>query len=238
MIPLICLLVSTFALAEDSTGPAAPEPAPSPETGNAPATAPSGDESALSAPGSARATSDDAVAATTSASTTGPARDIPGKADVPIYLSARTASAVPSAGHGAAFVGGLGIGILPNELNGLGLRAIVIDNPPKNPLGKGTAAVPWAWGPVIDWQHWFQPESRASFYTSVSLGYVYGTPEDDTETNVILPVLEGGVGLRFLRETRSGHRLYLAPEIGFVPGALAPYACANLGVILPGADGK
>ena len=73
-----------------------------------------------------------------------------------------------------------------------------------------------------------------SFFTQVSLGYVYGTPESETEKNVVLPILEGGFGARISRKTRSGGLLYLSPELGFVPGAMAPYSSISVGYVLPG----
>ena len=76
-----------------------------------------------------------------------------------------------------------------------------------------------------------------SIYTNVSLGYVYGVPEsgssDSEENNVILPILEGGVGVRLSKMTSNGNRIFMSPELGFVPGAVAPYAALSIGVLQP-----
>ena len=86
---------------------------------------------------------------------------------------------------------------------------------------------------MLDWQYTFTPETRASIFVASSLGYVYGTPENGAN-NLILPILEGGVGLRLSKETRDGSRIFAAPQLGFVPGAVAPFTALDIGIILPG----
>ena len=55
----------------------------------------------------------------------------------------------------------------------------------------------------------------------------------DTD-NVILPILEGGFGIRLSRMTNDGSLVFVSPELGFVPGAVAPYTAVSIGVIRPG----
>jgi|GEM_PF-5131163 len=155
---------------------------------------------------------------------------------VPIYLQSRGALAVPSRTNGDVAVGGVGIGVLVDDdgQNAIGLRFSYMDDPPESPFAKDTPALPRAWGPVVDWTYVVQPQRRASFYFSGSVGYVYGTPEDETYDNVILPILEGGVGLRFSKRLPSGRVVFVAPEMGIVPGAMAPLSALNIGMILPG----
>ena len=158
----------------------------------------------------------------------------------PIYFAARTAVAVPANANGDVVTVGPSLGIALDERNTMGLRVIYMDDPPANPLATSTPEIPWAWGPVVDWHHHFQPHSTFSFYTSVSLGYVYGVPEEDSEAadedNVILPILEGGLGVRLSKQTANGNRLFLSPELGFVPGAVAPYAAISVGFSRPGSS--
>ena len=156
---------------------------------------------------------------------------------VPIYVQAWGSLAVPAQTNGDVTSGGLSIGILTSDKQAFGMRFIYMDDPPANPLGQNIA-LPFAWGPVVDWTYMASPEQRASIFTTLSAGYVYGVPEDTTASNVILPILEGGVGLRFSRRTDDGKILYVAPEIGFVPGAVAPMSALNLGIILPGGKSR
>ena len=153
----------------------------------------------------------------------------------PIYFGTRIAAAVPANANGDVQTYGIAMGAQVNEYNSLGLRVIYMDDPPDNPLATSTPEIPYAWGPVVDWQHHFQPQSSMSFYTNVSLGYVYGVPAGvEDADNVILPILEGGFGIRLSRLNRDGSMTYLSPEIGFVPGAVAPYAALSVGIIRPG----
>ena len=155
----------------------------------------------------------------------------------PVYFAARAAMAVPANANGDVLTAGPALGVELDEMNTLGIRVIYMKDPPDNPLASDTPAVPWAWGPVIDWQHHFQPNSAFNFYTNVSVGYVYGVPETGSdgqeENNVILPILEGGVGVRLSKMTAKGNRIFLSPELGFVPGAVAPYASMTVGIIRP-----
>jgi hypothetical protein len=152
----------------------------------------------------------------------------------PIYVAVRGAVAVPANAQGDVKTGGVAIGAKLSEYNSLGLRVIYMDDPPDNPLTTTTPELGEAMGPVIDWQHHFQPESSISFYTNVSLGYVYGVPDKGDDNNVILPILEGGFGIRLSRMTKDGSLVYMSPELGFVPGAVAPYSALSIGLIRPG----
>ena len=150
----------------------------------------------------------------------------------PIYISARGAVAVPANANGDVKTGGLALGVELDSMNTMGLRVIYMDDPPDNPLANSTPSIPWAWGPVIDWQHHFQPNSAVGFYTNVSLGYVYGVPDDQPDAdNVILPILEGGLGIRLSKLSQNGSRMFFCPELGFVPGLNAPYAALNFGLM-------
>ena len=156
---------------------------------------------------------------------------------VPIYLQARGSLAVPARTNGDVASAGMSIGILTSEKQAFGMRFIYMDDPPANPLGQNIE-LPFAWGPVVDWTYTVNPDQRATIFTTVSAGYVYGVPEDETANNVILPILEGGVGLRLSRRTEDGKIFYVAPEIGFVPGAVAPMSALNFGIILPGGKSR
>jgi hypothetical protein len=174
---------------------------------------------------------------------------------LPIYIIARASLAVPvDADHDILAIGS-GFGVVKNpdytnlrEAKGwghnIGMRFIWVPEPPSNPLSEYEANVDWAWGPVVDWMSIASPRQRVSFYTSVSLGFIYGTPsktnnEGFEETygvkpkNVVLPIIEGGVGLRVLskRLNSNNMRAFICTEVGFVPGAIAPYAALSVGLL-------
>ena len=174
------------------------------------------------------------------------ALDSPELESSPLYVGLRSSVAVPADGNGMAYSGGLALGTQLNEKNFVGMRGIYMDSPPKNPIAPLADGVTLdvAYGPVLDWQHVFKPNASTSFYTNTSAGFIFGTPtevpgstadapEEDLR-NVILPVLEFGVGMRLARQTSSGNLLYVSPEFGVVPGALAPYAAVNVGTFFRG----
>ena len=146
----------------------------------------------------------------------------------PIYVSARGSLAVPARGLGQIPAGGLGVGVELNNGHTFGMRAIYMDSPPPNPISN-SREVEWAWGPVLDYQFHLDNDRRLNFYPSLSLGFVYSAA--DGETNVILPIFEAGFGARLIRETSKGDRLFIEPELGVVPGALAPYTSLTVGMI-------
>ena len=88
------------------------------------------------------------------------------------------------------------------------------------------------------------PRQRISFYTNVSVGFIYGTPSKTKNVgfektygqkpqNLVLPIIEGGMGLRVLskRLNRNNMRAFLSTEVGLVPGAMAPYAAISFGFL-------
>ena len=225
MFPLaLSLLLSASASPADASVPAAVSPA---------AVSPAAVSPAAVSPAAVPLAP---VAPTGSTGTVSTAEFVP-LASTPIYLQGRSSVAVPARSNGDIIVAGAGMGVVVDETQQVGMRFIYMHRPPANPLAEDTPAVPWAWGPVLDWQVTFQPESRAGLYVAASLGFVYGVPSDTSADNVILPILEGGVGLRLSHKLRTGTKLYMAPELGFVPGALAPYAALNVGMVLPGRPG-
>ncbi len=177
--------------------------------------------------------------------------------DLPLYVLSKTSLSVPAdADHDVLSIGaGFGVvfnshrtdhenGWMANWGHNLGMRFIWVPTPPENPLASRHPDIDQAWGPVGDWQAFSRPRSRVSFFTNASVGYVYGVPNregkkdimaryQEKARNVILPIVEGGVGIRILsRRFNGGHaRAFIAPEIGLVPGAEAPYAALSVGLL-------
>ena len=171
---------------------------------------------------------------------------------LPIYVISRASLAVPVDADHDVLALGAGFGIVKNPDpkdptawgHSIGMRFIWVPTPPKNPLSQRQASVDWAWGPVVDWLAIVSPRKRISFYTSLSLGFIYGTPsptknidfEEKTghkPKNLVLPIFEAGMGLRVLSRklTRNQMRAFLSTEVGIVPGAMAPYAALSIGLL-------
>ena len=177
--------------------------------------------------------------------------------DLPLYIITKTSLAVPADADHDVLSAGAGFGVVFNSKpdagddewmsewgHHLGMRFIWVPEPPENPLASRHPDIDQAWGPVVDWQAFSSPRSRVSFFTNVSVGYVYGVPNDagkkdimaryqEKARNVILPIVEGGFGIRLLSRRLSGGntRAFVAPEIGMVPGAEAPYAALSVGLL-------
>lgn len=167
--------------------------------------------------------------------------------DLPIYSFGRVSMAVPTTAddHVGTLGAGFGMQFLPQDRDGtsnnIGLRFIWVPDGPRNPLDSDAVDIGSSWGTVVDWQHIFSPARRMSFYTNVGFGFMYGEPTDAERaaregqnlTNVVVPILEGGLGLRVLSRAlgKSGSRAFFAPELGFVPGINAPYAALNFGLM-------
>ena len=182
-------------------------------------------------------------------------RDLIDDDDFPIYLISRGSVAVPTGADHDVLSVGAGFGVVMNpKFNGgknakkwghnIGLRFIWVPEPPENPLKDYQAAVDWAWGPVVDWMAIASPRKRISFFTNISVGFIYGEPSKtknqnfeanfgEAPKNVVLPIIEGGVGIRLLSRRIAGSktRAFIAPEIGVVPGASAPYAAVSVGFL-------
>jgi hypothetical protein len=179
------------------------------------------------------ALADSGAAETPQVETTADAWSEPTKIDPernrPIYVLARGSVAVPANAQGQIPAGGLGMGVELDNGHTFGFRAIYLDNPPPNPFVDDQREVRAAWGPVLDYQFHLSDDRNLNFYPALSLGFVYAAERG--EENVILPIFEAGFGARLVRETKTGDRFFIEPEIGVVPGAMAPYASLSVGSI-------
>lgn len=151
----------------------------------------------------------------------------------PLYVSARGALAVPATGLGQIAVGGVGVGVELDNGHTFGMRAIYMDSPPPNPISNNRE-VDWAWGPVLDYQFHLDNDRRLNFYPCLALGFVYSAEKE--KENVILPIFEFGFGARMVKKTSNGDRLFIQPELGFVPGAVAPYTSLTVGMMFGSKD--
>ena len=168
-----------------------------------------------------------------------PAPDAPAQeaTEAPLYVMSRGAIAVPFSGSGDIPAASLGLGLDIRDGQSIGLRAVYMhDVPPGTRAGANPP--PWAWGPMVDFNMRFQPQSTRSAFMHLSAGFVYGTPEG--QENIVVPLGEVGFGLAFDRKMDEKRTLFLAPELGVIPtffnanGDLinleAPYAALSVGI--------
>ena len=156
---------------------------------------------------------------------------------LPMYVSSRAAVVVPANASEDSHALGAGFGLVSDDKSFFGLRVVWLPNPPSSSLSGDTPDVDTAWGPLLEWQNLFSPGKRLSFYSNLAAGFVYGTPSDPStvdgeaaDQNVILPLLELGVGMRVTSRSMGEYRAFIAPEFGYVPGADAPYAAVSVGL--------
>ena len=151
--------------------------------------------------------------------------------DSPMFVGGRTSIAVAT-GRGSVFsVGGtIGIDLDEEGRTACGMRFIYIQNPPENPFAEYTPEVPRAWGPVMDLYFFPKPKARIAPYFSASAGFVYGVPNDEEENNVILPIVELAVGMRYQGSLSDKDTFYIGPDMGIVPELWMPFVGLNFGI--------
>jgi len=138
----------------------------------------------------------------------------------------------------------IGFGVYSeNRRHSYGIRLSWVPNPPENPLANQDekyVRMSHAFGPLIDWRFFVNPNSKMTFYTVASAGFVFGSPNGDSKefaqrekldkpTNQILPVLEVGLGVHLSKKLGARNEMFLNPEFGFVPGLSAPYMSVSMG---------
>ena len=149
----------------------------------------------------------------------------------PMFVGGRTSIAV-STGRGSIFtVGGtVGLELDSEGRTACGMRFIYIQNPPENPFATYTPEIPRAWGPVMDFYFFPKPKAKLAPYFSASGGFVYGVPEDESETNVILPIFELAIGMRYQGRLSDKDSFYISPDMGIIPELWMPFVGLNFGI--------
>jgi hypothetical protein len=163
----------------------------------------------------------------------------------PMYFLGRFSLIVPENSTRMITTSSVGFGIFSeNQRHAFGIRFSSIPNPPENPLAEEEDAyirMDHAFGPLFDWRFFLNPNSRMTFYTVASAGFVFGSPNKESRefadqndrleepTNQVLPVLEFGLGVIFSKKLGARNELFLNPEFGVVPGLSAPYMSLSAG---------
>ena len=172
------------------------------------------------------------------------ARPIPNpqEQDQPLYIKGKFSLAIPSDSTEIVSTSSVGLGTFNEKgTSAYGLRFIFIPSPPPNPLSEQKVTVDQAFGPVFDWQLFFNPSDRLIFYANTSLGFVFGQPNQRSNdeanlndsplpTNQIIPIFELGFGVMVVKKLSETKELFFSPEFGLLPGISAPYMSISSGV--------
>ena len=165
-----------------------------------------------------------------------------------MYFLGRFSLVVPENSTQMVTTSSVGFGIYTEDRrHAYGIRFSWMPNPPENPLAEDAdryIRMDHAFGPLFDWRFFINPDSRMTFYTAVSAGFVFGSPNKqsqdfaeqnaylDEPTNQVLPVVEFGLGVVFSKKFGRKNELFLNPEFGIVPGITAPYMSISAGINL------
>ena len=165
--------------------------------------------------------------------------------DDPMYFLSRYSLVVPDNATEMVTTASVGFGVFSeNQRHAYGIRFSWLPNPPENPLADEDASyirMNNAFGPLFDWRFFINPNSRMTFYTVASAGFVFGSPNQQSKdlakkndslaeaTNQVLPVFECGLGVVFSKKLGAENEFFLNPEFGLVPGLSAPYISISAG---------
>ena len=165
--------------------------------------------------------------------------------DDPMYFLGRYSLIVPDNATDMVTTASVGFGVFSkNQRHAYGIRFSWLPNPPENPLAATSAKyirMNNAFGPLFDWRFFINPNSRMTFYTVASAGFVFGSPNEESKrlaqkdnsladaTNQVLPVFECGIGVVFSKKLGAENEFFLNPEFGIVPGLSAPYISISAG---------
>lgn len=162
-----------------------------------------------------------------------------------MYFLSRYSLVVPDNATEMVTTASVGFGVFSeNQRHAYGIRFSWLPNPPENPLADENASyirMNNAFGPLFDWRFFINPNSRMTFYTVASAGFVFGSPNQQSKdlakkddslaeaTNQVLPVFECGLGVVFSKKLGAENEFFLNPEFGLVPGLSAPYISISAG---------
>lgn len=111
----------------------------------------------------------------------------------------------------------------------VGLRMLFIPDPPKVYYERTPE---FAYGPMVTYSYFAPIGRHFDLYPSAALGFALGQAPT-TKANVVLPLLQAGVGMRYHTPIGPTAELQISPELGVAPFVLAPFFGLNLGVLFP-----
>ncbi len=144
-----------------------------------------------------------------------------------MLTGARASLAVPSGYAGLATSYSAEIGAQFKGGQSLALRLAFVPDPP---AVYGAATPNFAMGPVVTWAYHVPVSPTLDISPTVGLGAVFGASPVD-QTNVVLPYIQGGLGMRYRIPLPDNSEFYIMPEAGLVPAILAPMVAVNVGII-------
>lgn len=163
------------------------------------------------------------------------------------YFLGRFSLVVPDNSTRMITTSSVGFGaVSEDKRHAYGLRFTWIPNPTENPIaddGEEYIKMDHAIGPLFDWRFFLNPNSKMTFYTVTSIGFAFGTPDQDSKdhakkynldepTNQIVPLFELGVGVFLSKKFGAKNEVFLNPEFGIVPGISAPFLSLSAGINL------
>lgn len=138
-----------------------------------------------------------------------------------LYVGVRGGLAIPPGATALAPNAALEVGVAVPKGFGFGLRLLGMGNPPAVPL-LGVSAATYGFGAMVDLRYYIEAYKPVSIYPAVGLGFLAG-PEVRSGTNLVMPLLNTGVGVR----GKLGN-FYGALEIG-VAAFTIPYLSLTVG---------
>ena len=142
-------------------------------------------------------------------------------------MSGRYNAAAPAFREGIAHAGSVTVGSENKRGHVFGVRVTGLPNPP-NVLGAETPR--FAMGPSFVWEKHIRISPGMDLYPAGSAGILYGVSPDGT--NVFLPTIQGGGGVRGTFDAGHRTRGFVAADFGMSITSLAPYAAVNVGMLI------
>ena len=146
-----------------------------------------------------------------------------------VTTTVRYGLAVPMSEVGVAHNTTLELGAVFPSRHAVGIRMLVVPEPP-HIYNNQTPDI--AFGPVFSWAWYGRFARTIDLYPTASLGFAIGVSPVGEPVNKILPLLQGGFGIRF--HVPAGNLEWcITPEIGVSPLILAPYFGIGMGLMFP-----
>lgn len=149
----------------------------------------------------------------------------------PAYVTTtlRYGVAVPMSEVGIAHNTTIELGAVYPTRHSVGIRFMVIPDPPEV-YDERTPNI--GFGPALSWAWYGRFARNVDLYPTASLGFAIGISPTGLPVNKILPLLQGGFGIRF--HVPAGPLEWcVTPEIGVSPLILAPYFGIGMGLMFP-----
>lgn len=147
-----------------------------------------------------------------------------------VYVAGRYGIAFPLGKQGLGQSGSVAVGAEMGKGYTVGLRFMAFPDPP---LVYDADTPKFAFGPVVEFGRYFKVAEFAELFPTMAAGFIVGQSPSDN-SNKILPVLTGGLGMRLSVDASERTTVFFTPELGFAPLSVAPYAAFSIGTKIGG----